>query len=85
MGMELRNRLERDLGITLSATLVWNYPTIELMSDFLAKKLGITLASETVAVVSEQQPVEDAPLETLLADFATLSDDDILKELMDKS
>jgi acyl carrier protein len=85
MGMELRNRLERDLGITLSATLVWNYPTIELMSVFLAKKLGITSEAKTEAVVSDQQAVEEAPLETLIADFATLSDDDILKELMDKS
>jgi hypothetical protein len=74
------------LGITLSATLVWNYPTIELMSVFLAKKLGITPDSETAVVaVSDQQVDEEAPLETLIADFASLSDDDILKELMDKS
>jgi acyl transferase domain-containing protein/acyl carrier protein len=36
MAMELRNRLESALGRSLSATLAWNYPTVEAMSNFLA-------------------------------------------------
>lgn len=86
MGMELRNRLERDLGLTLSATLVWNYPTIELMGAFLAERLGLVdrTTSETPAE-HDSQPNEAPALSSIIADVDTLSDDDILKELMGKS
>lgn len=36
LAMELRNRLELLVGRSLSATLVWNYPTIEGLVGFLA-------------------------------------------------
>ncbi|HMQ34043.1 MAG TPA: SDR family NAD(P)-dependent oxidoreductase, partial [Chloroflexaceae bacterium] len=45
MTLDLRNRLETSLGLSLSATLVWNYPTITDLTDHLAERLGITLAS----------------------------------------
>ena len=31
MAMELRNRLEAALGRPLSATLAWNYPTVDAL------------------------------------------------------
>ena len=34
MAIELRNRLEIALGRSLSATLAWNYPTIEAIVDY---------------------------------------------------
>ena len=37
MAMELRNRLESALGRALSATLAWNYPTVEALSTYLAE------------------------------------------------
>ncbi len=39
MGVELRNRLEADLQVRLSAGLVWNYPTLELMVPHLLSRL----------------------------------------------
>ena len=36
MAMELRNRLEAALGRSLSATLAWNYPTVEVLAAHLA-------------------------------------------------
>ena len=39
MALELRNRLERQLHMKLSATLVWNYPTIAKLAVFLHKRL----------------------------------------------
>jgi acyl transferase domain-containing protein/NADPH:quinone reductase-like Zn-dependent oxidoreductase/NAD(P)-dependent dehydrogenase (short-subunit alcohol dehydrogenase family)/acyl carrier protein len=39
MALELRNRLERQLHMKLSATLVWNYPTIAKLAGFLHKRL----------------------------------------------
>jgi acyl transferase domain-containing protein/acyl carrier protein len=43
MTLELRNRLEADLGLRLSATLVWNYPTVSALTAHLAQLLGIEL------------------------------------------
>jgi acyl transferase domain-containing protein/acyl carrier protein len=43
MAVELRNRLERSLGLRLSATLVWNYPTIAQLVPYLAGKLELPL------------------------------------------
>ncbi|MGC4809203.1 SDR family NAD(P)-dependent oxidoreductase [Micromonospora sp. DT228] len=46
MSLELRTRLERELGIQLSATLIWNHPTIREMAPFLAAKLGLSAEPE---------------------------------------
>jgi myxalamid-type polyketide synthase MxaE and MxaD len=35
LAMELRNSLEASLGRSLSATLVWNYPTVDALVDYL--------------------------------------------------
>jgi acyl carrier protein len=39
MTLELRNRLEVDLGLTLPASVVWNYPTVTLLAGHLATLL----------------------------------------------
>jgi acyl transferase domain-containing protein/acyl carrier protein len=90
MGMELRNLLERDLGLRLSATLVWNMPTVNLMSAFLLEKLTMPDAPVTARVI----PVADVPADpnldagldvaALITDISDLSDDDILNALMNK-
>jgi acyl carrier protein len=49
MALELRNRLERNLRLKLSATLVWNYPTITAMAAFLASRLAVRLPGATEA------------------------------------
>jgi acyl transferase domain-containing protein/acyl carrier protein len=48
MGLELRNRLETSLGIKLSATLLFAYPTIAALAEHLLGKLP-TLAPEAGA------------------------------------
>jgi acyl carrier protein len=41
MTLELRNRLEADCGLRLSATLVWNYPTIAALAGHIAEALDL--------------------------------------------
>jgi acyl carrier protein len=43
MAVEFRNRLEADLGLPLSATLVWGYPTVVALVPYLADKMGVSL------------------------------------------
>lgn len=39
MALEMRNRLERALHLKLSATLVWNYPTVSALAGYLEGRL----------------------------------------------
>jgi NAD(P)-dependent dehydrogenase (short-subunit alcohol dehydrogenase family)/acyl carrier protein len=89
MAIELRNRLEAGLGIALSATLVWNYPTIAEMVPFLAKKIGITtVASQSEAQAGQihpSQPGQDAAFDQTITTVAGLSDDEALQLLLGNS
>ena len=74
LSLELRNRLETSLGITLPATLVWNYPTVAAVAMHLEERLGLA------ALGVERQTAEtaDAPeLERLLVEIQGLSDDEV--------
>jgi acyl transferase domain-containing protein/acyl carrier protein len=41
MGLELRHRLERDLALRLSATLIWNYPSVGALAAHLQTRLDV--------------------------------------------
>jgi acyl transferase domain-containing protein/acyl carrier protein len=46
MGVELKNRLELALGLALSPTLVWSYPTIAGLAGHLLARLGLERDAE---------------------------------------
>jgi myxalamid-type polyketide synthase MxaE and MxaD len=41
MAIELRNKLEAEIGVKLSATVAWNYPTIRELGRFVLDKLAL--------------------------------------------
>jgi hypothetical protein len=47
MGLELRHRLERDLSLRLSATIIWNYPSLASLASHLQARLDPTETTET--------------------------------------
>jgi phthiocerol/phenolphthiocerol synthesis type-I polyketide synthase C len=47
MALELRNRLEASLGITLPAALIWAYPTIAGLAGALCERMGYATVTET--------------------------------------
>nr|AYM54553.1 polyketide synthase [Racemicystis crocea] len=55
MGLELRNRLESGLGLQLSATLVWTYPTVAALSEHLAGELGPREEGPLLALVALEE------------------------------
>ncbi len=57
MALELRNRLEHASGLTLPATVAWNYPTVAILGAHLAGLMGIALDEPKVATA----PATDAP------------------------
>lgn len=84
MALELRNRLERRTGLSLSPTLVWNHPTVTAVGEHLASRLGLALAAEPGAATPTPTPeaVVDAEVDDLVAALADL-DDDELQRLLD--
>ncbi|MGZ2749830.1 SDR family NAD(P)-dependent oxidoreductase [Burkholderia stagnalis] len=39
-GLELRNRIESDVGLPLSSAVLWRHPTVDSLAAFLAQQLG---------------------------------------------
>ncbi|XYI00876.1 type I polyketide synthase [Sorangium sp. So ce1128] len=79
-GLELRNRLERKLGMRLSATLVWTSPTIAQLVRLLADKWGDGGTADTAAPVV----VTDLKVDGDLADVRALSDDQLVASLAEE-
>ncbi len=72
LAMELRNRLERALGRPLSATIAWNYPTIDALVQYLSE--GEPEGPERVVM-----PVASAAGD--IGEAAALDDADVLRAL----
>jgi phthiocerol/phenolphthiocerol synthesis type-I polyketide synthase B len=79
MAMELRNRLEIALDRPLSATLAWNYPTIEILVDHLS---GDASKPSSRSVVP---PLVDGELLQSIGEITALSDAEAMGMLLNQS
>jgi hypothetical protein len=67
MTLELRNRLEASLKLSLPATLVFNYPTVAALTGHLAEKMGVPLdLGKAEVVAADAAPTDE--LENLSRD-----------------
>jgi NADPH:quinone reductase-like Zn-dependent oxidoreductase/NADP-dependent 3-hydroxy acid dehydrogenase YdfG/acyl carrier protein len=78
MALELRNRLERVTGLTLPATIVWNFPTVAQLAGQLAALSGVALD----APVPPATPAPEAPA-AAVADVG-LSREDLELQLLEE-
>jgi myxalamid-type polyketide synthase MxaE and MxaD len=76
LAMELRNSLEALVGRPLSATLVWNYPTMEALVAYL---VGADEPAPAPAAPAVAQPLLD------IGDVSAISDDEAALLLMRRS
>ena len=85
MGVELRNRLEFDLGMRLPSTLAWNYPTVNALSKFLLGRLFAAAADKEDAAAGEALAAanDGEQFASLLRDVQEISDDDALRALLE--
>jgi acyl carrier protein len=90
MAIELNNRFEIHLGCALNQSVIFNYPTVETLADYLAQELlGITpivTSIQPTIIPGTAAPVsfENEDLDDLLAELETVSDQEIRARLTRK-
>ena len=78
MGLELRHRLEQMAAVPVTATAVWNHPTVSQLAVHLAGRLGVLLdAPEPAAPDPAISGSREDDLAQILADIEQLSDEDV--------
>jgi len=80
LSIEIRGRLEKALDYSLPATLLFDYPTLETLAQYLSKNvLGIITDNDTN---TEQDLLLDDDLAALLTNIDQISDTDIQQQLI---
>ena len=84
MTLELRNRLESGLGLSLSSTFVWNYPTVSSQAPYLAEKMGIPLQAvkQQDDDANQAHPFTDAEEELKIAEELEDASTDEIEQLL---
>ena len=67
MAVELKNRLESGLGVSLPSTLLFDYPNIETLGDYVEEQLSMPFSSSSApsAGESNQPPVKESEIEPI--------------------
>jgi len=73
MALELRNRLERTLSLKLSATMVWNYPTVSAIAAHLESRILALQGTKRETIEKSALMGETATLRGQPADTAPMS------------
>jgi acyl transferase domain-containing protein/acyl carrier protein len=82
MSIELRNRLEGGLGLRLSATLLFTYPNLASLSEYLLGKLGRdtdAAPGATPVAAATLEPAEASRLGALPDDIQSLPEADLMR------
>ena len=76
MAIELRNRLEYSLGISLPTTLVFEYPNIKNLTEYIATKL-----LKCQPIVSDNLPKTEDNLAVILSKIEQLTEAETQAEI----
>lgn len=79
MGLELRRQLEASLQVSLRSTLIFEYPTIDLLTTYLMKQIS-EIPAEGVSFPQDDLPTETMPTHELDA----LPTEDLVRLLTQK-
>jgi acyl carrier protein len=87
LSIELRNALSADLDAKLSATALFDYPTLAALTDWLLRdvlKLQVEETSRTEAAQPMSQARAREHLQDVLEEVAALSDDEVERMFQEK-
>ncbi len=80
LALEFRNRLQATLGVSLSATVVWNHPTVVDLASYLAGKLE--LRQEAMPSAGIVAPAPDERLTRAVENVEHLTEDEAVQALL---
>ena len=82
IAIELRNRLQADLGRPLVQTLIFDYPTLTSLVDHLMTVLGYQQVDQTDPHAGDaMEPVDEQEIDPFLDEIATLSESEVKERL----
>jgi myxalamid-type polyketide synthase MxaE and MxaD len=84
MGLEIRNRLEASLGLTISAALLWTYPTIAALAEHFAQALDLPPEAPPVPAPASSAPSIPDELRRTAEEIAGLSEAEMEALLLKK-
>ncbi len=85
MAVELRNRLQSDFDLSISATLLFNYPSIEALAVYLVQALSPSQQRSMAEPISEPAQVnQDEARDPTLEEIEALTEQDIASILAEK-
>jgi acyl carrier protein len=80
MAVELKNRLEQSLGQEIPTTLLFDYPTLESLVNYLLQE-ALVFPSEILPVNDPVHPDNEDEIDQFLAKIDRMSERDILQQL----
>ncbi|HMV14122.1 MAG TPA: type I polyketide synthase [Chitinophagales bacterium] len=82
--LQLKNKLQADFNLTFNVAVVWQYPTVQKLADFIANELKLNeqFANESSDVISSTP--SSAGLDDIETQVKNLSLEDLMKELSSK-
>ena len=81
MAVELKNRLETNLGYTLPTTITFNYPNVAALAKYLVTEVNLVETVENTDTISE---VDNFELNSLAEELDELSETEMEALLMEK-
>lgn len=82
--IEFRNRLEAALGLSLPATLIWNYPTVAAISAFIATKLGVVRPLDESSSLAADPPTTPHSPAAVARRVDDMTDEEVLRTLKEQ-
>ena len=77
--VELSHEIEQWLGVQVTATVAWNYPTVAAMAGYLAREVADSSGDNGAAVADDHEPGSD--FERVLAEIEMMSEGEAEKYL----
>jgi acyl carrier protein len=84
MSLELRNRLESDLGVAVSATAIWNYPTVPQLAGHLATLIAATEPDAPASTAPPTGSGSEAEVRTEAASGTVVLDREQIESMLDR-
>lgn len=75
--VEFKNRLQSILGLSLPTTLSFDYPTVNLLADYLLQEIIFSESVNSVNKTREKLLVYDEELESFLTEINKISDQEV--------